>query len=132
MSEHSAERRAEVKKAVEGGMSYRKAAARFRIGFSAIGQRARKEGWKLVERLRRPSLEIEAMAVDEPRKTTVRAHKETMLSLNMESRRLVAEIVKDGAGTPSGFAQGGDGQEAPGGEGLRHDSSTRLTNGSSR
>jgi hypothetical protein len=41
-------------------------------------------------------LEIEAMAVDEPRKTAVRAHKETMLLLNMESRRLVAEIVKDG------------------------------------
>jgi hypothetical protein len=41
---YSAERWAKVKKAAEGGMSYRQAEARFRIGFSAIGQRARRRG----------------------------------------------------------------------------------------
>jgi hypothetical protein len=55
---YSAERWAKVKKAAEGGMSYRQAVARFRIGFSAIGQRARKEDRKLVERLWSPSLEV--------------------------------------------------------------------------
>jgi hypothetical protein len=55
---YGAERWTKVKKAAEGGMSYRQAEARFRIAFSAIGQRARKEDRKLVERLWRPSLEV--------------------------------------------------------------------------
>jgi hypothetical protein len=100
----SAERWARVKKAVEAGMSYREAEAQFGIGFSTIGLRARKDGWRLAERFRRPSIEIEAMAVDELRKTAVRAHKETLLSLNMESRRLVAEMVRSGVGIPAGTA----------------------------
>ena len=58
---YSAERWAKVKKAAEGGMSYRQAEARFRIGFSAIGQRARRRGRRLVERLWSSSLEVEAV-----------------------------------------------------------------------
>jgi hypothetical protein len=92
---------AKVREAVEvEGLSYRECEARYGVGFGSIGQKAKKEGWtvgiKFVERMEaRKRVEEERREAEAERvKVFISRHKETMLELNLRSRRHVAEIVE--------------------------------------
>jgi hypothetical protein len=107
MAAYSEQLWAKVREGVEAGMSYREAQERYGIHFATIGEKARLQGWRSGVRVERWATEeeakvgraekaVEALGGEGAGKEIVRRHKGTMLELNMESRRLVAEIVKSG------------------------------------